>query len=90
MPDQSWAEGYVVDVDYTQGYYRDLAPPLLRFVTLLGGVRAAQSEADFTYYELGCGHGFSTALHAAANPAGMDLVFCPGQLAIDERSSLRL
>jgi SAM-dependent methyltransferase len=70
MPDQSWAEGYVVDVDYTQGYYRDLAPPLLRFVTLLGGVRAAQSEADFTYYELGCGHGFSTALHAAANPAG--------------------
>jgi len=70
MPEQSWAEGYVVDVDYTQGYYRDLAPALLRFVTLLGGVRAAEIEADFTYYELGCGHGFSAALHAAANPAG--------------------
>lgn len=70
MPDQSWAEGYVVDIDYTQGYYRDLAPSLLRFVTLLGGVRAADTGGGFTYYELGCGQGFSTALHAAANPQG--------------------
>jgi SAM-dependent methyltransferase len=60
----------VVDVDYTQGYYRDLAPALLRFVALLGGVRPADTGGAFTYYELGCGHGFSAALHAAANPAG--------------------
>ena len=70
MPEQSWGEGYVVDVDYTHGYYRDLAPELLRFVALLGGARAAEIEPAFTYYELGCGHGFSTALHAAANPSG--------------------
>jgi SAM-dependent methyltransferase len=70
MPEQSWGEGYVVDLDYTHGYYRDLAPALLRFVALLGGVRAVDIEPAFTYYELGCGHGFSTALHAAANPSG--------------------
>jgi len=70
MAEPSWGEGYVVDLDYTQGYYRDLAPALLGFVALLGGIRAAETEAAFTYYELGCGQGFSTALHAAANPAG--------------------
>jgi SAM-dependent methyltransferase len=70
MTEASWGEGYVVDVDYTQGYYGDLAPALLRFVALLGGVRPAQADPAFTYYELGCGLGFSTALHAAANPDG--------------------
>ena len=70
MTEQSWAEGYVVDLDYTQGYYRDLAPALLRFVALLGGARAAADVSGFTYYELGCGHGFSSALHAASNPGG--------------------
>jgi SAM-dependent methyltransferase len=70
MTEQSWGEGYVVDVDYTQGYYRDLAPALLRFVALLGGARPAPADPAFTYYELGCGQGFSSALHAAANPAG--------------------
>lgn len=70
MPEPSWGEGYVVDVDYTHGYYHDLAPSLLGFVALLGGVRAVELEPGFTYYELGCGHGFSTAVHAAADPAG--------------------
>jgi SAM-dependent methyltransferase len=70
MSEQSWGEGYVVDLDYTQGYYRDLAPALLRFVALLGGIRPASTDPTFTYYELGCGQGFSSALHAAANPAG--------------------
>ena len=64
-----WAEGYVVDLDYTRGYFRELSPALLRFVTLLGSVEA-QNDTTFTYYELGCGNGLSTALHAAANPSG--------------------
>jgi len=64
-----WGEGYVVDVDYTHGYFRELSPGLLRFVALLGGVGAPQASS-FTYYELGCGNGYSTALHAAVNPKG--------------------
>ena len=70
MQEPSWAEGYVVDIGYTHGYFRELAPAGLRFVTLLGGVQAADTDQPFTYYELGCGNGYSTALHAAANPQG--------------------
>ncbi|HEX5094348.1 MAG TPA: methyltransferase regulatory domain-containing protein, partial [Burkholderiales bacterium] len=70
MAEQSWGEGYVVDLDYTHGYYRELAPAHLAFVTLLAGLRPAESEPGFTYYELGCGHGHSTALHACTNPTG--------------------
>jgi len=64
-----WAEGYVVDLDYTRGYFRELSPALLRFVSLLGGVDIPETT-PYTYYELGCGNGYSTALHAAANPQG--------------------
>jgi SAM-dependent methyltransferase len=68
--ESSWSEGYVVDVGYTHGFYRELTPALLRFVTLLGGVQAASIEAPFSYCELGCGNGYTTALLAAANPHG--------------------
>lgn len=66
---QDWSEGYVVDLDYTRGYFRELSPALLRFATLLGSVEAPQPSA-YAYYELGCGNGYSTALHAAANLQG--------------------
>jgi SAM-dependent methyltransferase len=66
---QDWADGYVVDVGYTHGYFRELSPALLRFVALLGGVEVPRAD-PFVYYELGCGNGYSTALHAAANPQG--------------------
>jgi SAM-dependent methyltransferase len=70
MQEPSWAEGYVVDIGYTHGYYRELAPASLRFVTLLGGVQVVDSDQPFTYYELGCGNGYSSILHAATNPQG--------------------
>lgn len=66
---QDWGEGYVVDLDYTRGYFRELSPALLRYVALLAGVDAAPAES-YAYVELGCGNGYSTALHAAANPHG--------------------
>jgi SAM-dependent methyltransferase len=66
---QDWGEGYVVDLDYTRGYFRELSPALLRYVALLAGVDAAPAES-YAYVELGCGNGYSTALHAAANPQG--------------------
>lgn len=70
MADPSWSEGYVVDLDYTRGYFRELSPAQLRFVALLGGIEAPDAEQPYSYYELGCGNGYSTVLHAAADPRG--------------------
>lgn len=70
MPDQPWADGYVVDIGYTHGFYRELAPSLLHFVTVLGRVNAVDTTHPFTYVELGCGNGYSTNLLAASNPHG--------------------
>lgn len=70
MSEPSWAEGYVVDIGYTHGYYRELAPSAMRFISLLGSVGPAHIDGPFVYVELGCGNGHSTALHAAANPEG--------------------
>lgn len=60
-----WASGYETDVDYTFGYYRELAPPLMRFALILAGRRPPPFEH---YLELGAGRGLSTNIHAAANP----------------------
>ena len=67
---QSWSDGYVVDIDYTHGFYRELTPSLLRFVTALRRVQAVDTDRPFTYYELGCGNGNTAALLAAVNPQG--------------------
>jgi SAM-dependent methyltransferase len=70
VADPSWSDGYVVDLDYTRGYFRELSPAHLRLVLLLAGIEPPDAAQPFTYYELGCGNGYSTALHAAANPEG--------------------
>ncbi|HEX4984747.1 MAG TPA: class I SAM-dependent methyltransferase [Burkholderiales bacterium] len=70
MQEHAWAEGYVVEIGYTSGFYRELTPALLQFVTVLGEVPAADVDKPFTYHELGCGNGYTTALLAAANPQG--------------------
>ncbi len=64
-----WSAGYVVDVDYTHGFYQELNPSLLGFFALLQGVQAPDpGTGSLAYCELGCGQGFSTNLLAAANP----------------------
>ncbi len=68
MVDEAWADGYVVDVDYTHGFYPDLAPLNLAMAAVLAGRGAPDPQTPFTYLELGCGNGFSTALLAAAHP----------------------
>lgn len=65
----NWSAGYVVDVEYTHGFYQELTPSLLSFLALLQGVQSPDLSApSLTYCELGCGQGFSTNLLAAANP----------------------
>ncbi len=65
-----WTSGYVTEIEYTRGYYRELGPALLGFAALPSGVVQPDLTAPFTYLELGCGQGLSTALHAAALPQG--------------------
>ncbi len=64
----SWTSGYVADIGYTHGFYRELTPNLLSFVALAQGQQAPDASAPLTYCELGCGQGFSMNLLAAANP----------------------
>lgn len=61
----SWTSGYVSDIPYSAGFYRELAPTHFRFAALaLGAVPGEQRR----YLELGSGQGFGLALLAAAEP----------------------
>lgn len=77
-----WTDGYVSDIDYTFGYYGELAPLQLRFALAAAGRHAPTRIAAPTYLELGYGQGTSLAMHAATNPGtywGTD--FLPSQAA---------
>lgn len=78
----TWAEGYVSEVDYTFGYYRELSPNLLRLAALSAGV-ATSFSSEVKYLELGFGQGLSINIHAAAGAGefwGTD--FNPNQVAL--------
>ena len=64
----AWMAGYVSDVAYTLGFYRELAPAFLNYVCLANGVEGLKEGRKLRYCELGCGRGYGTALLAAANP----------------------
>lgn len=63
---ESWNEGYVTDIAYTHGYYRELSPSLQRFALLSAGFAPPEESA---YLELGFGQGLSACIHAAATPS---------------------
>ncbi len=64
-----WSAGYVVDIDYTHGFYQELTPSLLGFFALLQGLQSPDLGGNsLAYCELGSGQGFSTTLLASANP----------------------
>jgi hypothetical protein len=76
-----WASGYVSEVDYTHGYYRELCPTALSLALLNRAVNAKHGK-PLRYLELGFGQGLSLNIHAAACPGefwGTD--FNPGQAA---------
>jgi len=76
-----WTAGYVTDLEYTHGYYRELSPSLLKLACLNAGV-APPAGDNLTYLELGFGQGVSFNIHAAANSGvfwGTD--FNPSQAA---------
>ncbi len=66
----SWSSGYVTDITYMPGYYRQQTPALIALAGLLGGVLCPLPGPDepVSYLELGCGQGYGALLLAAANP----------------------
>jgi hypothetical protein len=77
----SWTSGYVADIEYTHGFYRELTPGLIRLSLILKGV-APFASGPVSYLELGFGQGLAINIHAASVPGdfwGTD--FNPNQAA---------
>jgi Predicted methyltransferase regulatory domain/Methyltransferase domain len=53
---------------YVDTFFRELSPTWLDYVAALHGFAAPALDCPFTYMELGCGHGQSTIVNAAAFP----------------------
>jgi SAM-dependent methyltransferase len=66
----TWGGGYITDIGYTSGYYREQSPRHLALACLLGGVEPPDisSDAPLTYLELGCGQGYGALAQSASNP----------------------
>jgi SAM-dependent methyltransferase len=66
-----WNSGYVTDVPYSTGYYRQQTPQHMAVACLLGGAAGAVPRPDepVSYLELGCGQGLTSLMLAACNPA---------------------
>ena len=64
----SWTDGYVAEIPYTPGYYRELSPALLALNLAIRNVRAPDLTGALNYCELGFGMGLSLLTHAAAFP----------------------
>lgn len=59
---------YVTDVDYVDGFYEFQSPATLNWVALLNGFAPIPLDGEFSYCELGCGHGLTSTLLAASYP----------------------
>jgi len=65
-----WTSGYVSDIEYTSGFYREQGPGWLNFICLLSGIEPVDLQSGFTYCELGFGRGLTAQLLAAGHPTG--------------------
>ena len=65
-----WSDGYVAEIGYTYGFYRELTPALIQYTLLENGFMPPAMEGPYSYCELGFGQGMSINLLAAANPRG--------------------
>lgn len=61
-----WQHGYVTDMPYTFGFYKECAPHWLDWVALLRGSEPPTQARQML--ELGCGQGYGLCVLAAANP----------------------
>jgi SAM-dependent methyltransferase len=70
MDSPALAARYVTDVPYARRFVRELSPAWLDFTALICGFEPPQRSGSFSWCELGCGHGVTPALLAAAQPQG--------------------
>ena len=61
-----WTSGYVTELDYPHGYFRELAPASISLAATFAGTGTSIGERPLRYLELGCGQGLSVNIHAAA------------------------
>ena len=66
----SWDAGYISDIEYVPGFYKQQAPVYINFACMLNGYEPVPLDRGFTYCELGCGQGLTALALAAANPQG--------------------
>lgn len=64
-----WGGGYVTDIGYDPGYYREQSPSQLRLACLMSGVVWDVPDEGAHYLELGCGLGLGAMVIAASNPS---------------------
>eukprot|EP01032_Pedospumella_encystans_P007232 gene7232-8675_t len=72
---QDWTGGYVTDIEYTSGFYRELAPASINFAALLRRYGSPDACKAYTWLEVGCGNGLSANALAAANPQSVFYAF---------------
>ncbi|WP_237217192.1 class I SAM-dependent methyltransferase [Falsiroseomonas oryziterrae] len=79
----AWGQGYVTDIDYDPGVYREQMPTQLKLACLLSGVHWDVPDEGAHYVELGCGQGIGALVVAASNPSWRvtALDFAPGHIA---------
>lgn len=65
-----WNAGYISDLEYTAGFYREQSPAHLNFVCVLNGFEPIPIDRPYTYFELGFGRGLTVNVQAATNPLG--------------------
>ncbi len=87
MTPSRWNDGYPVDSEYTVDFISDLAPQRLNYACWLHGVDPVALDQPFTYFELGCGHGYTSTVLAAAHPVGRFYAndFMPSHIANAQR-----
>ncbi|MGA3001276.1 MAG: class I SAM-dependent methyltransferase [Acetobacteraceae bacterium] len=66
-----WGGGYVTDVNYTLGWYRQQSPAMIALASIIGGASATIPAGDdpVQLLELGCGLGYGAMAQAASNPS---------------------
>jgi SAM-dependent methyltransferase len=81
----SWNDGYIVDIAYMSGWYRQQSPAMLALACLLNGAEVPMPAGDEPVHvlELGCGQGYGALLLAASNPTWRITAvdFNPGHIA---------
>jgi SAM-dependent methyltransferase len=65
-----WNGGYITDITYMSGWYRQQSPAILALACVMNGAETAIPAGDDPLHvlELGCGQGFGALFLAASNP----------------------